>query len=61
MATYSVIEANPIYYLVDVCFSGLSFRQLLATEMLNGNLDRLLQAYADKYEQDWLAMQTETQ
>ena len=59
MATYSIVEANPIYYLVDVEFSGMTFRQLLATEMLNGNLDNLLQAYADKYEQDWLAMQPE--
>lgn len=59
MATFNIIEATPIYYLIDVIFSGMTFRQLLATELLNGNLDSMLQEYADKYEQDWLAMQPE--
>lgn len=59
MATFSIIEATPIYYLVEVCFGERSFRQLLASALVNGNLQAMLQAYADKYEQDWLAMQAE--
>lgn len=59
MATYNIIESNPIYYLIDVAFSGRVFRQLLASELVNGNLQSMLQAYADKYEQDWLDMQLE--
>ena len=59
MATFNIIEATPIYYLVEVCFGEHSFRQLLATSLVNGNLQGMLQAYADKYEQDWLAMQAE--
>jgi hypothetical protein len=60
MATYVVIEATPIYYVIDVSFLGMTFRQLIATELLNGNLDTMLQAYADQYEHDWQAMQTES-
>lgn len=59
MATFSIIEATPIYYLIEVCFGDQSFRQLLATSLVNGNLQSMLQAYADQYEQDWLAMQPE--
>lgn len=59
MATYNIIEATPIYYLIEVCFGGQSFRQLLASSLVNGNLQEMLQLYADKYEQDWLAMQLE--
>jgi len=57
MATYKIIEATPIYYLIDVEFEGLTFRQLLATSLLNGNLSAMLQAYADKYEQDYMNAQ----
>lgn len=59
MATYTIVESNPIYYLIDVCFGEHSFRQLLASALVNGNLQAMLQAYADKYEADWLAMQAE--
>lgn len=59
MATYEIVEETPIYYLIDVFFSGQSFRQLLVSSLVNGNLDAMLQAYADKYEQDWLEMQPE--
>jgi type II secretory pathway component PulF len=55
MATYSIVEATPIYYLVDVSFAGMTFRQLIASSLVNGNLSAMLQAYADQYEQDWLA------
>ena len=57
MATYKIIEATPIYYLIDVEFEGLKFRQLLATSLLNGNLSAMLQEYADKYEQDYMNAQ----
>lgn len=57
MATYSIIEANPIYYLIDVEFAGMTFRQLLASEMVSGDLQGLLQDYADQYESEWMAMQ----
>jgi hypothetical protein len=59
MAAFSIIEATPIYYLIEVCFGERSFRQLLASALVNGDLQAMLQAYADKYEQDWLAMQPE--
>jgi hypothetical protein len=55
MATYSIVEATPIYYLVDVSFQGMTFRQLLASSLINGNLSAMLQEYADQYEQDWVA------
>jgi hypothetical protein len=55
MATYNVVEATPIYYLVDVSFQGMTFRQLLASSLINGNLATMLQAYADQYEQEWVA------
>ncbi len=55
MATYSIVEATPIYYLVDVSFQGMTFRQLLASNLINGNLATMLQAYADQYEQEWVA------
>lgn len=54
MATYSIVEATPIYYLVDVSFAGMTFRQLIASSLVNGNLSAMLQAYADKYEADWM-------
>jgi|SanBayMetagenome_1026888.scaffolds.fasta_scaffold00146_7 hypothetical protein len=57
MATYTIVEATPIYYIIDVEFSGFVFRQLIASDLLNGNLDAMLQQYADKYETDYLAMQ----
>jgi hypothetical protein len=59
MATYSIVEATPIYYLVDVSFEGMTFRQLIASQLVNGNLSAMLQAYADQYEQDWLSANVE--
>ena len=59
MATYSIVEATPIYYLVDVSFAGMTFRQLIASQLVNGNLSAMLQAYADQYEQDWLSANVE--
>lgn len=57
MATFEIIEATPIYYVVDVHFSGLVFRQILVSVKTNGNLNSQLQQYADKYETDWLSLQ----
>jgi len=54
MATYSIVEATPIYYLVDVSFEGMTFRQLIASELVNGNLSAMLQNYADEYERDYM-------
>ena len=54
MAIYSIVEATPIYYLIDVSFDGKTFRQLIASELVNGNLDKMLQAYADQYEHDYM-------
>jgi hypothetical protein len=59
MATYSIVEATPIYYLVDVSFEGMTFRQLIASQLVNGNLSAMLQAYADQYEKDWLSANVE--
>jgi len=56
MATYNIVEATPIYYLIDVMFDDMTFRQLIASELVNGNLGAMLQAYADQYEQDWLGL-----
>jgi hypothetical protein len=57
MATYSIVESNPIYYLIDVCFREMTFRQLIASSLLSGNLSEMLQEYADRYEQDWIALE----
>jgi hypothetical protein len=57
MATFQIIEATPIYYVVDVHFSGLVFRQTLVSVKTNGNLNSQLQQYADQYESDWLSLQ----
>jgi hypothetical protein len=57
MATFAILEATPIYYVVEISFADQSFRQLLATELLSGDLDTMLQVYADNYEQEWLALQ----
>lgn len=57
MATFQIIEANPIYYVVDVHFSGLVFRQTLVSVQTNGNLNSQLQQYSDQYETDWLSLQ----
>lgn len=57
MATFQIIEATPIYYVVDVHFCGLVFRQILVSVKTNGNLNSQLQHYSDQYELDWLALQ----
>ncbi len=57
MATFEIIEATPIYYVVDVHFSGLVFRQTLVSVQTNGNLTSQLQQYSDQYETDWLSLQ----
>ena len=57
MATFEIIEATPIYYVVDVHFSGLVFRQTLVSVKTNGSLNNQLQQYADQYETDWLSLQ----
>jgi hypothetical protein len=59
MATYSIVEATPIYYLIDVSFDGKTFRQLIASELVNGNLYEMLQAYADQYEHDYMQSSVE--
>jgi hypothetical protein len=57
VATFEIIEATPIYYVVDVHFSGLVFRQTLVSVKTNGSLNNQLQQYADQYETDWLSLQ----
>ena len=57
MATFQIVEATPVYYVVDVHFSGLVFRQTLVSVKTNGSLDNQLQQYADQYETDWLSLQ----
>jgi len=57
MATFQIVEATPVYYVVDVCFSGLVFRQTLVSVKTNGSLDNQLKQYADQYETDWLLLQ----
>lgn len=57
MATFQIIEATPIYYVIDVHFSGLVFRQTLVSVKTNGNLNSQLQQYSDQYETDWLSLQ----
>jgi type II secretory pathway component PulF len=54
MATYSIVEETPIYYLIDVSFDGKTFRQLIASELVNGDLDNMLQEYADQYEHEYM-------
>jgi hypothetical protein len=57
MATFQIVEATPVYYVVDVYFSGLVFRQTLVSVKTNGSLTTQLQQYADQYETDWLSLQ----
>ena len=52
MATYRVTEENGDYTTVVVEFADQSFEQ---TVLLTKKAD--LQAYADAYEADWLALQ----
>lgn len=56
MATFEIIEATPIYYVIDVCFLGLVFRQMIASIKTGVSLDSQLQKYADDYEKDWIAL-----
>jgi len=58
MATFEIIEATPIYYVIDVCFLGLVFRQTLATIKTGTDLQKQLQGYSDDYERDWISLQS---
>jgi hypothetical protein len=57
MATFQIIEATPIYYVIDVCFLGMVFRQLLVSVKTGDTLTSQLQQYSDQYETDWLSVQ----
>lgn len=58
MATFEIIEATPIYYVIDVHFLGLVFRQMIASIKTGINLNDQLQKYADDYEREWVALQS---
>lgn len=57
MATYDVLSAQDPYLTVRVIFAEQAFEQLLVTMKSGAALNTLLQAYADMYESDWLALE----
>jgi hypothetical protein len=57
MATIAVIEAKPPYYAVRVEFDTQVFQQTIVSSQTGAALDAQLQAYADDYEAQWLALE----
>lgn len=56
MAAYAILSSGPPYYEVRVSFADRAFDQNLVSNQVGGGLDAQLQAYADVYESDWLAL-----
>lgn len=58
MAIYSIVQATPIYYEIEVSFLDCVFRQILATVKTGTDLQKQLQEYSDAYERDWISLQS---
>ena len=53
MATYTIVSADAPYYHIVVGFGGLEFNQIIVTDNTGTDLDRQIQAYADRYEAEY--------
>lgn len=59
MATIEIVETAAPYYGVQVAFSAQSFHQLIVSSLTGAPLSAMLQAYANAYEAEWLALNPE--
>jgi hypothetical protein len=59
MATAEIVEPAAPYYGVQVVFGAQSFHQLIVSSLTGVLLNAMLQAYADTYEAEWLALNPE--
>jgi hypothetical protein len=56
MAKATILATNGEYLTVLVEFADQAFEQVIITDKVGAALDTELQAYADKYESDWLSV-----
>ena len=57
MATFSLVNSSAPYYTIIVYFQDQEFQQTIVSDKTGSALEAQFAAYADQYEQDWLAMQ----
>lgn len=57
MARFRIIDNSSPYYQIEVAFGDQSFTQSVMFQEQGERRDIAMQAYADRYEKDWLEAQ----
>lgn len=57
MATFKIVVDNSPYYVLDISFADQTFRQQTIFQETGEWLNVAMQAYADRYELDWIEAQ----